>query len=160
MGDEWNGAERRRQPEVCPMHGVIFESIDKKFTDIDRTMNEIANRQIEYIKSQAKLEYAISNGMRTDVMVIRERLDTFCAGMDKELSKINGRLDTFCDGINKELDGIKGRLTILEAFKWFRDIANKFRETVIWNILKFAIAGGLIVSLIYFGEKIKNWMVG
>ncbi len=124
------------------MHGVMFESIEKKFTDIDRIMNEIADRQIEYIKSQAKLEYAISNGMRTDIMVIRERLDTFCAGVDNEIKEIKKRID------------------ILEAFKWFRDIANKFRDTVIWSVLKLALAGGLIASIIYFGDKIKNWVVG
>lgn len=142
MGAEWNHVERRRQPEVCAMHGVMFESIEKKFTDIDRIMNEIADRQIEYIKSQAKLEYAISNGMRTDIMVIRERLDTFCAGVDNEIKEIKKRID------------------ILEAFKWFRDIANKFRDTVIWSVLKLALAGGLIASIIYFGDKIKNWVVG
>jgi len=61
VGAEWNKVERRQQPEVCPMHGVMFESIEKKFTDIDKTMKEIANRQIEYIKTQARLEYAVSN---------------------------------------------------------------------------------------------------
>ncbi len=142
MGAEWNKVERRQQPEVCPMHGVMFESIEKKFTDIDKTMKEIANRQIEYIKTQARLEYAVSNGMRTDIMVIRERLDTFC------------------DGMNKEIDGIKGRLDILEAFNWFRDMANKFRETILWNVLKLAIAGGLIFLIFYFGERIKSWAVG
>jgi len=136
--DEWNHVERRQQPEVCPMHGVMFESIEKKFTDIDETMKEIANRQIEYIKTQARLEYAVSNGMRTDIMVIRERLDTFC------------------DGMNKEIDGIKRRLDILEAFKWFRDMANKFRETIIWTVLKLAIAGGLIFLIFYFGDKLKK----
>lgn len=138
MGAEWNKVERRQQPEVCPMHGVMFESIEKKFTDIDETMKEIANRQIEYIKTQARLEYAVSNGMRTDIMVIRERLDTFC------------------DGMNKEIDGIKRRLDILEAFKWFRDMANKFRETIIWTVLKLAIAGGLIFLIFYFGDKLKK----
>lgn len=138
MEDEWNHVERRQQPEVCPMHGVMFESIEKKFTDIDETMKEIANRQIEYIKTQARLEYAVSNGMRTDIMVIRERLDTFC------------------DGMNKEIDGIKRRLDILEAFKWFRDMANKFRETIIWTVLKLAIAGGLIFLIFYFGDKLKK----
>jgi len=138
VGAEWNKVERRQQPEVCPMHGVMFESIEKKFTDIDETMKEIANRQIEYIKTQARLEYAVSNGMRTDIMVIRERLDTFC------------------DGMNKEIDGIKRRLDILEAFKWFRDMANKFRETIIWTVLKLAIAGGLIFLIFYFGDKLKK----
>ncbi len=142
MGDAWNHVERRQQPEVCPMHGVMFESIEKKFTDIDETMKEIANRQIEYIKTQARLEYAVSNGMRTDIMVIRERLDTFCDGVDNEIKEIKKRID------------------ILEAFKWFRDIANKFRDTVIWSVLKLALAGGLIASIIYFGDKIKTWVVG
>lgn len=124
------------------MHGVMFESIEKKFTDIDETMKEIANRQIEYIKTQARLEYAVSNGMRTDIMVIRERLDTFCAGVDNEIKEIKKRID------------------ILEAFKWFRDMANKFRDTMIWSVLKLALAGGLIASIIYFGDKIKTWVVG
>lgn len=156
MGDAWNYVERRQQPEVCPMHGVMFESIEKKFTDIDKTMKEIANRQIEYIKTQVRLEYAVSNGMRTDLMVIRERLDTFCEGINEKVDNVYKKVDK----VNDEVDAIKDRVTILEAFKWFRDMANKFRETVIWNILKLAVVGGLIVSLIFFANKTKHWIVG
>jgi hypothetical protein len=149
VGDAWNHVERRQQPEVCPMHGVMFESIEKKFTDIDETMKEIANRQIEYIKTQARLEYAVSNGMRTDIMVIRERLDTFCDGINKKISDIS-----------EDVSDLEGRVVILEAFKWFRDMANKFRETVIWNVLKFALVSGLLVALVYFADKIKKVVLG
>jgi predicted nucleic acid-binding Zn-ribbon protein len=149
VGDEWNHVERRRQPEGCAMHEIMMDSYNRRFAslednyhDIKEKMDEISNRQLEYIKTQTRLEYAISNGMRTDIMVIRERLDTFCAGVDNEIKEIKKRID------------------ILEAFKWFRDVANKFRDTVIWSALKLALAGGLIASIIYFGEKIKNWMVG
>ena len=69
---------------------------------------------------------------------------------------IRERLDTFCDGMNKEIDGIKRRLDILEAFNWFRDMANKFRETILWNVLKLTIAGGLIFLIFYFGDKLKK----
>lgn len=131
------------------MHEIMMDSYNKRFAslednyhDIKEKMDEISNRQLEYIKTQTRLEYAISNGMRTDIMVIRERLDTFCAGVDNEIKEIKKRID------------------ILEAFKWFRDIANKFRDTVIWSVLKLALAGGLIASIIYFGDKIKTWVVG
>lgn len=145
----WDGIDRRQGTGVCPMHELHMSAIEQRLAGVEgqqaklfEKLDQVSERQIEYIKTQTRLEYAISNGMRTDIMVIRERLDTFCAGVDNEIK------------------GIKERINILEAFKWFRDIANKFRDTVIWSALKLALAGGLIASIIYFGEKIKNWMVG
>lgn len=99
-------------------------------------LDQVSERQIEYIKTQARLEYAISNGMRTDIMVIRERLDTFCAGVGSELKEIRGRIDA------------------LDSFAWFRNLANKLKDNAIEFLIKAVIAGALISFVAYFGARV------
>jgi hypothetical protein len=99
-------------------------------------LDQVSERQVEYIKIQARLEYAISNGMRNDIMVIRERLDTFCAGVGDDIRELKERVDE------------------LDAFSWFRNLANKLKNNAVEFLVKAIIVGALISFVAYFGGKV------
>jgi hypothetical protein len=139
----WDGIDRRKGTGVCPVHELHMSAIEQRLAGVEgqqaklfEKLDQVSERQIEYIKTQARLEYAISNGMRTDIMVIRERLDTFCAGVGSELKEIRGRIDA------------------LDSFAWFRNLANKLKDNAIEFLIKAVIAGALISFVAYFWARV------
>ena len=143
--DEWDGIDRRRFTGVCPVHELHMSAIEQRLAGVEgqqeklfEKLDQVSERQIEYIKTQARLEYAISNGMRNDIMVIRERLDTFCAGVDSDI------------------EGIKEKIAELDAFSWFRKLATKLKDNAIEFIVKAIIAGALISFAVYFWGQVVN----
>ena len=126
----------RRQNWVCEAHGRMEEKIDIGFRDIGVKLDDIVERQLEYIErltriedKQEQIEKIVTNGLSHNVANIAKRLDTFC-------------------------EEVKKRLDELEDFKWFRLPVTTLRDKIFWYVLKIALAGGAIYLIIHYGGNV------
>ena len=126
----------RRQNWVCAAHGRMEEKIDIGFRDIGVKLDDIVERQLEYIErltriedKQEQIEKIVTNGLSHNVADIAKRLDIFC-------------------------EEVKKRLDELEDFKWFRLPVTKLRDKIFWYVLKIALAGGAIYLIIHYGGNV------
>ena len=126
----------RRQNWVCAAHGRMEEKIDIGFRDIGVKLDDIVERQLEYIErltriedKQEQIEKIVTNGLSHNVANIAKRLDIFC-------------------------EEVKKRLDELEDFKWFRLPVTTLRDKIFWYVLKIALAGGAIYLIIHYGGNV------
>jgi predicted transcriptional regulator len=125
----------RRQNWVCNAHGRMEEKIDIGFRDIGVKLDDIVERQLEYIErltriedKQGSLEKIVTNGLSHNVVNISKRLDVFC-------------------------EEVKKRLDELEEFQWFRKPITAFRDGIFIAVFKVAMIGALIYTIIHFGKE-------
>ena len=131
--------EERRQGWVCSAHSRMEEKLDTGFHDIGVKLDDIVERQLDYIQrltriedKQEQIEKIVTNGLSHNVANIAKRLDSFC-------------------------EEVKKRLDELEEFQWFRLPVTKLRDTIFWYILKIALAGGAIYLVIHYsGDLIRG----
>ena len=126
----------RRQNWVCAAHGRMEEKIDIGFRDIGVKLDDIVERQLEYIERLTRIE---------DKQEQIERIVT--NGLSHNVANIAKRLDIFCEEVKKRLDE-------LEDFKWFRLPVTKLRDKIFWYALKIALAGGAIYLIIHYGGNV------
>lgn len=125
----------RRQNWVCAAHGRMEEKLDTGFRDIGGKLDDIVERQLEYIErltriedKQEQIEKIVTNGLSHNVANIAKRLDTFC-------------------------EEVKKRLDELEEFQWFRKPITAFRDGIFIAVFKVAMIGALIYVVIHFGKE-------
>jgi len=126
----------RRQNWVCAAHGRMEEKIDIGFRDIGVKLDDIVERQLEYIERLTRIE---------DKQEQIERIVT--NGLSHNVANIAKRLDIFCEEVKKRLDE-------LEDFKWFRLHVTTLRDKIFWYVLKIALAGGAIYLIIHYGGNV------
>ena len=110
-----------RRKHTCEMYEVIHRIEDK--------VDKIAERQVEYIGKTEKLEGIVTNGLRSTVNEIKDRLELFCANHEARVVK-------------------------LESFSWFRDWVSDLRNNLFKYVVLFAIVGGIIYIIITHGHDI------
>ena len=126
----------RRQNWVCAAHGRMEEKIDIGFRDIGVKLDDIVERQLEYIErltriedKQGNLERIVTNGLSHNVANISKRMDDFCVE-------------------------VKRRLDQLEEFQWFRLPITRLRDSIFWYLFKIAAAGGVLYLIIHYGQEL------
>ena len=125
----------RRQNWVCAAHGRMEEKIDIGFRDIGVKLDDIVERQLEYIERLTRIE---------DKQEQIERIVT--NGLSNNVANIAKRLDIFCEEVKKRLDE-------LEEFKWFRLPITRLRDSIFWYLFKLAAAGGVLYLIIHYGKE-------
>jgi len=110
-----------RRKHTCEMYEVIHRIEDK--------VDKIAERQVIYIGKTEKLEGIVTNGLRSTVNEIKDRLELFCANHEARVVK-------------------------LESFSWFRDWVSELRNNLFKYVILFAIVGGIIYIIITHGHDI------
>lgn len=110
-----------RRQHSCEMYEVIHRIEDK--------VDKIAERQVIYIGKTEKLEGIVTNGLRSTVNEIKDRLELFCANHEARVVK-------------------------LESFSWFRDWVSDLRNNLFKYVVLFAIVGGIIYIIITHGHDI------
>ena len=125
----------RRQNWVCAAHGRMEEKIDIGFRDIGVKLDDIVERQLEYIERLTRIE---------DKQEQIERIVT--NGLSHNVANIAKRLDIFCEEVKKRLDE-------LEEFKWFRLPITRLRDSIFWYLFKLAAAGGVLYLIIHYGKE-------
>ena len=125
----------RRQNWVCAAHGRMEEKIDIGFRDIGVKLDDIVERQLEYIERLTRIEDKQGN---------LERIVT--NGLSHNVANISKRLDIFCDEVKKRLDE-------LEEFQWFRLPITRLRDSIFWYLFKLAAAGGVLYLIIHYGKE-------
>lgn len=110
-----------RRKHTCEMYEVIMR--------IEGKVDAIAERQMVYIGKTEKLEGIVTNGLRSTVNDIKEKLEKFCDGHEKRLIK-------------------------LEGFAWFRDWVSDLRNNLFKYVILLALIGGGIYVMITHGHDI------
>lgn len=110
-----------RRQHTCEMYEVIHRIEDK--------VDKIAERQVIYIGKTEKLEGIVTNGLRSTVNEIKDKLEKFCDGHEKRLIK-------------------------LEGFAWFREWVSDLRNNLFKYVVLLAITGGIIYVIITHGHDI------
>ena len=128
--------EERRQGWVCSAHDRMEEKLDTGFHDIGVKLDDIVERQLDYIQRLTRIE---------DKQEQIEKIVT--NGLSHNVANISKRLDIFCEEVKKRLDE-------LEDFKWFRLPVTKLRDKIFWYALKIALAGGAIYLIIHYGGNV------
>ena len=128
--------EERRQGWVCSAHSRMEEKLDTGFHDIGVKLDDIVERQLDYIQRLTRIE---------DKQEQIEKIVT--NGLSHNVANISKRLDIFCEEVKKRLDE-------LEDFKWFRLPVTKLRDKIFWYALKIALAGGAIYLIIHYGGNV------
>jgi hypothetical protein len=82
------------------------------------------------------LEGIVTNGLRSTVNDIKDKLESFCAYYAKQ----EGAQDA--------------RLVKLESFSWFREWVNGLRNNLFKYFILLAVSGGVIYILITHGHEI------
>lgn len=122
----------RQQTWTCSAHHEVMQ-------DINRKLDGIIDRQIDYIKTTAEIKAK------------QEHLESIVT---------NGLSDTVSNmakGFADFREEVKVRFEKLEEFKWFRVPITNLRDKLFWYALKIALAGGAIYLLIsYSGDIIKR----
>lgn len=113
-----NGERRKHS---CEMYEVIMR--------IEEKVDAIAERQVVYIGKTEKLEGIVTNGLRSTVNEIKDKLELFCANHEARVVK-------------------------LESFSWFRDWVSDLRNNLFKYVVLFAIVGGIIYIIITHGHDI------
>ena len=131
----------RRQNWVCEAHSRMEEKIDIGFRDIGVKLDDIVERQLEYIERLTRIE---------DKQEQIERIVT--NGLSHNIANIAKRLDTFCEEVKKRLDE-------LEEFQWFRKPVTAFRDGIFIAVFKVAMIGALIYVVIHFGKEFLNMVL-
>jgi len=115
----------QRHNWVCDAHEETFRAINKKLDDI-------VNRQIDYAETSARIE------MKQDQL---EKIVT--NGLTHNVAEMTEKINDICK-----------KLSALEDFKWFRQPITKFRDKLFWYGLVIALFGGGIYSLVHYGSTI------
>lgn len=110
-----------RRQHSCEMYEVIHRIEDK--------VDKIAERQVEYIGKTEKLEGIVTNGLRSTVNEIKDKLEKFCDSHEKRMVK-------------------------LEAFSWFREWVSDLRNNLFKYVVMMAIVGGVIYIILTHGHDI------
>ena len=108
---------------------IAHEKLEKTLDDIVEKLDVMMERQLEYSNRITKLETIVTNGLSHNVIDIKAKLDIICENYGR-------------------------RLTVLESFSWFRTAVSSLRDNLFINILRFAVAGGLIYLAIHFGKEL------
>lgn len=133
--------EERRQGWVCSAHSRMEEKLDTGFHDIGVKLDDIVERQLDYIQrltriedKQEQIEKIVTNGLSHNVANIAKRLDSFC-------------------------EEVKKRLDELEEFKWFRKPVTAWRDSFFLTALKVSMIGALIYVVVHFGKELLKWVI-
>lgn len=131
--EDFNSGERRLddRKNVCDLHNVLHETM----LGIDKKLDTITTRQIEYIERQIKIESIVTNGLSSNVAAIKKQLEDFCGEAKK-------------------------RFDVLESFSWFRIWMNQLRDNLLKYILLAALTGGGLFFVIYRGKDILKGLLG
>ena len=119
----------QRHNWVCDAHEDTFRAVNKKLDDI-------VNRQIEYAETSARIE------MKQEQI---ERIVT--NGLSDSIQDMAKKLDDFCGEV-------KERIGRLEEFQWFSLPVTKLRDKLFWYALKIALAGGGLYLIFYYMEGV------
>jgi len=119
----------QRHNWVCDAHEDTFRAVNKKLDDI-------VNRQIEYAETSARIEMKqeqivriVTNGLSDSIQDMAKKLDDFCGE-------------------------VKERIGRLEEFQWFSLPVTKLRDKLFWYALKIALAGGGLYLIFYYMEGV------
>lgn len=119
----------QRHNWVCDAHEDTFRAVNKKLDDI-------VNRQIEYAETSARIE------MKQEQI---ERIVT--NGLSDSIQDMTKKLDDFCGEV-------KERIGRLEEFQWFSLPVTKLRDKLFWYALRIALAGGGIYLIVHYAKEI------
>jgi hypothetical protein len=119
----------QRHNWFCDAHEETFRAVNKKLDDI-------VNRQIEYAETSARIE------MKQEQL---ERIVT--NGLSDSIQGMTKKLDDFCGEV-------KERIGRLEEFQWFSLPVTKLRDKIFWVALKVALAGGGLYLIFYYMEGV------
>lgn len=135
--DAYQGPERR-QSFSCPRHEDVlrnFEQGDKRMERYERKIDDLLKGQEKHSVEIQELTGALKNGIRGDVNRMVTCMENLQADFKKACTSYDARLDDIDD------------------FKWFRDWANSFRNSLIKRLLTVAFVGGTVIGFIYLFER-------
>lgn len=137
--------EDRRANSGCPLHPGVdraFEAGEKRMENIEKKLDEMISRQIEYIKSIEYIKYALDNGLRSEIKATME-----------SVSCLRDEITTMNNEFNK-------RIQPLEDFSWFRTWITSVRNNIFKFTLQLAFFGGVIYLIIHYGSKTLDKVLG
>jgi hypothetical protein len=123
--------------ETCSVHEYFLSVVEK----MDKKIDIISERQIILIEDTTHVKDALDNGLRKEIQEAHE-----------EVINLNKKLDLAVDKILIKYQGV-------EEFKWFRDLANNFRNNLFINTLKLAFMGILVLLLLHFGDTLVKGLL-
>jgi hypothetical protein len=123
--------------ETCSVHEYFLSVVEK----MDKKIDIISERQIILIEDTTHVKDALDNGLRKEIQEAHE-----------EVINLNKKLDLAVDKISTKYQGV-------EEFKWFRDLANNFRNNLFINTLKLAFMGILVLLLLHFGDTLVKGLL-
>lgn len=126
----------------CPLHEGLLKDLEhgeKRMERLDNNVVEILKRQSAQDLAIQRIELAIGNGLRGDIRRTMEGVESLSAKVTQICQNYDAKLATH----EKELSD----------FRWFRDWANKFKDSLIKKFLTMAFVGGMIFTAVYLIEK-------
>lgn len=124
--EDYGSGDRRLRPDECLMHGELMNMVHR----IESKLDVIDGRQIEYIREQAVIKGIVTNGLSSNVQIIKDQIESLCC-----------------------------RLTAVEDFKWFRVAMTKFRDNMFLYVFRAALIGGGLYMIVRFSDQVIKGFV-
>lgn len=140
-----NGNSPEFEPRVmspCPFHEGLLRDLEfgeKRMERFENNIDKLLEGQAEQAMAIQRLELAIGNGLRGDIKRTMEEV----LSLSKKVTQVCSSYDAKFAIHEKELSD----------FKWFREWANKFKDSLIKKFLTMAFVGGMIFTAVYLIEK-------
>ena len=126
----------------CPLHTSVvrdFEQGEKRMDRFESKIDNLLTGQANQAVSIQALKDAIGNGLRGDIKRTMECVES----LEAHITRVCTSYDAQLEAHDKALGD----------FKWFRDWANRFRDSLTVKLLTIAFLGGTIIGIVYMFER-------
>lgn len=130
----YEGPERRVQ-RVCPIHDIMWETLQKELKRGEECMTDQQGRIEEF-----------SATLQQHTLAIQSLEKTINNGFRSEIEKINVNLQRYVKCVQEKLDDHSSKIAVLDSFAWFRTWMTNVRDNMFISVIKLIFA--IFVALI------------
>ena len=132
----------------CPMHKAFekdFISGEKRMDRFEDKIDDLIEGQMAQAIAIQALRDTLGNGIQGDLRRTRMGVEALEVQLKEVCTKYDAKFDEHDD--------------MLLKFKWFRDWANGFKDSVIRKVLTITFIGGAVMGLVLLGAYVAGQVI-